>query len=85
MFDIFPAIIAVQSAADLIGRGVHVFHGYIMVHKIDDGGNKLAHVGLQIIGPGFKFRRMIVEIGGDQSLKVALFVSLVKGLNTVGK
>ena len=34
---------------DLVRRGVDIGHGGIMIHKVDDGGQELAHVGFQII------------------------------------
>ncbi len=56
-----------------------------MIHKVDDGGQELAHVGFQIIRLLPQHGRLVAQVGGDDPVEVAFLVSLVESCKTVCK
>lgn len=56
-----------------------------MVHKVDEGSGKFAHVGFDKVGPVVQLGGQICQVSSDDLIKISLFVSLVKGLQSVGK
>ena len=81
----FPVIVSGQDFIDFFRRSHNVGHGNVMIHKINDGCQELAHIGLGIIGPGVKLRRLIGEVGGDYPVEPAVFIGLVEGLKAIGE
>lgn len=49
-----------------------------MVHKIDDGGQKFAHVGFYVVGAVVKLRNPVGKIGGHYLVEIAFFVGFIK-------
>ena len=47
----FPVIVSGQDFIDFFRRSHNVGHGNVMIHKINDGCQELAHIGLGIIAP----------------------------------
>ena len=76
----FPVIVSGQDFIDFSVGVITMGHGNVMIHKINDGCQELAHIGLGIIGPGVKLRRLIGEVGGDYPVEPAVFIGLVEGL-----
>ncbi len=82
---ILTVIIAVQNTVNLIGRRVHICHGGIMVHKINDGRQEFAHIRFNVIRTGFQFRNPVRQVSGYNSVKTALFIGFVKAGKTFRK
>ena len=74
-----------KNRIDLFRRGHYMGHGYIMIHEIDDGSHKLAHVRFCIVRALIQLRRLPGEIGRDYPVKPAFFVGVVKGIQAVGE
>lgn len=75
----FAAIILRENLMDLVRGRVDVSHGGVVVHKVDDGCDELAHIRLYVVGLFHKLRRLIAEVCRHNPIKVTVFVSGVKG------
>ena len=73
-----PVIVAGQKFPYFFGGSIDVGHGRIMVHKIDDGGQKFAHVGFYVVGAVVKLRNPVGKIGGHYLVEIAFFVGFIK-------
>ena len=81
----FPqfSIMALHQFSDLVGWRPHEVHRDIMIHKINDGRQKFIHISCYVIRTGQKFRRLVSQVGGDQPVKVAFFLCVVKMFQAV--
>ena len=81
----FPAVVFCKDRIDLLRRRHYMSHGHIVIHEIDDGGHKLAHIRFRIIRTLIQFRWLPGEIGCDHPVKPAVLIGPVKGIQSVGE
>ena len=77
------AVDLLKDPVDLVCRGLHVGDPDVVVDEIDDHRGVFAHVrGLEPL-PVRQLRGLVGEIGGDELVKIALFVSSVEYFEAV--
>ena len=56
-----------------------------MIHKINQGGNKFAHIRLDKVRSCVELRRQISKVGSNNLVEISFFISFVKSLQTICK
>ena len=67
----FPIVVFFQARTDLFRRSQDVCQGNVVVHEVDDGSQKLAHIGFYVIGAGEQLGNLIGQVGGDDPVEPA--------------
>ena len=72
-----------QNLVDLVCRGPHAGQAGIVIDEIDDHCSILAHISFLEPHSVLEFRGLVSEVGCDQLVKIALFIGLVKYVQSV--
>ena len=78
-------IVGFQYAMYLFCGGKRVCQRYVMIHKVDDGSCKFAHIRFYKIRLSYNLGRQIGQVGGDNLVKMAFFIGFVKCFQTICK
>jgi len=70
---------------DLFGGSHDIGQRSVMVHKVDQGSNELAHIGFHEIRSGVDLRRQIGKVRSNDLIEITMLVSSVEILQTVGE
>ena len=70
---------------DSLHRVEQITDGGIVVQRVDDIGDILAHIAVDIPLPAEQFRGLVDQICGQDTADGTLFVSLVKPIQPGGK
>ena len=77
------AVVGFQNAVYFISCRHDVRKGNVVVHKINEGSDKLAHIGFDKIRSCVKLGRQIGEVCRHDLVKVPRFICGVKGFQPV--
>ena len=76
-------VIGLQDVVDLIRGRANACHGNVVIREVNDGSNEFTHVSLHKIRSCVELGRQIGEIRRDHLVKISLFVSLIKSIQTI--
>ena len=78
-------IVGFYNTVDLFGGSHDIGQRSVMVHKVDQGSNELAHIGFHEIRSGVDLRRQIGKVRSNDLIEITMLVSSVEILQTVGE
>lgn len=78
-------IISFYDTVDLLCGGHDIGQRSVMIHKVDQGSNKFAHVSFHEIRSVVNFRRQIGKVCGNDLIEITMFVSSIEILQAVGE
>ena len=78
-------VVCFHDAVDLFGGGHDVGKRGVMVHKVDQGSNKFAHIGFYEIRSGLDFGGQISEICSNDLIEVPMLISSIEVLQPIGE
>ena len=78
-------VVGFYNTVDLFGGSHDIRQRSVMVHKVDQGSNELAHIGFHEIRSGVDLRRQIGKVRSNDLIEITMLVSSVEILQTVGE
>lgn len=78
-------VVGFYNTVDLFGGSHDIGQRSVMVHKVDQGSNELAHIGFHEIRSGVDLRRQIGKVRSNDLIEITMLVSSVEILQTVGE
>ena len=78
-------VVGFYDTVDLFGGSHDIGQRSVMVHKVDQGSNELAHIGFHEIRSGVDLRRQIGKVRSNDLIEITMLVSSVEILQTVGE
>ena len=78
----FTCIVLRQYAMYFFSCSQYMAHRGIMVHEVDDGSKKFTHICLYVIWTIIQLRIVVIQIGSNDSVKIAFFIGFIKILQS---
>ena len=78
-------VVGFYNTVDLFGGSHDIGQRSVMVHKVDQGSNELAHIGFHEIRSGVDLRRRLSNKRSNDLIEITMLVSSVEILQTVGE
>ena len=78
-------VVGFYNTVDLFGGSHDIGQRSVMVHKVDQGSNELAHIGFHEIRSGVDLRRQLGKVRSNDLIEITMLVSSVEILQTVGE
>ena len=82
---VLAVVVGVHNTVDLLSGSHDIGQRSIMVHEVDQGSNELTHVCFNKVRSCIDFGRQIGKIRSDDLIKIAMLVSSIEILQTIGE